>query len=463
MTSLQRTYSPIDGSLYAERELFSLDSLKQAVDQARLAQRQYKKTPLRERCRIARAFAAYMLKNQEQFGKELTWQMGRPISQSPGELVGTHERATALADLAEEALAGVVLPPKSGFRRWISREPLGVVLVLAPWNYPYLTAVNSVVAALLAGNAVLLKHSEQTPLCAERFAEALEAAGLPSNVFQVIHAEHAAISTLISSGGIDYVAFTGSVEGGNAVARAAASRRLGVGLELGGKDAAYVRGDSELSQSVESLVDGAFFNSGQSCCGVERIYVAESKFDSFVESYVAETRKYRLGNPLESSTTLGPLVRASSAQHVRGQVQEAISQGAMSWIEPSEFPADRAGTAYLAPQVLTNVSSSMRVMSEESFGPVVGISSVGSDEEAVSLINDCDYGLTASIWTQDENRAQAIAEELEVGTVFMNRCDYLDPELAWTGVKNSGRGCTLSRYGIESFTRPKSFHFRTGS
>jgi acyl-CoA reductase-like NAD-dependent aldehyde dehydrogenase len=332
--------------------------------------------------------------------------------------------------------------------------------VLAPWNYPWLTSVNAIVPALLAGNSVLLKMAQQTPLVAERYAEAFAAAGLPSGVFQFLHLSHAATAKVIADARIAFVAFTGSVEGGHAVQRAAAERFIATGLELGGKDPAYVRADAPLAATVENLVDGAFFNSGQSCCGVERIYVQRSLYKPFVDGFVELTKKYRLGNPLEAQTTLGPMVRTEAADAVRTQIREALGKGARALIDAKSFPADKDGTPYLAPQVLIDVDHRMQVMSEESFGPVIGIMAVDSDEQAIALMNDSRYGLTASIWTKDADAAVRIGEQVETGTWFMNRCDYLDPALAWTGVKDSGRGCTLSRLGLEAFTRPKSFHLK---
>ena len=387
--------------------------------------------------------------------------MGRPIAHSPGEVRGFEERARHMIAIAPEALGDIESGARAGFRRFIRREPLGTVLVMAPWNYPYLTAVNSVVPALLAGNAVILKHSGQTPLAAERFAEAFAAAGLPRGVFQIVHCTHADSARMISSPDIDFVAFTGSVEGGRAVVEAASSRFISTGLELGGKDPAYVRQDADLAHAVDGLVDGAFFNAGQSCCGIERIYVHDDVYDPFVEAFAQQVRGYRLGNPTDPETTMGPCVRASAADFVRGQIDEAIAQGARPLIAAAEFPADEPGSPYLAPQVLVDTTHGMRVMYEESFGPVVGIQRVAGDNEAVVRMNDSDFGLTASIWTRDPEAAIAVGDQVETGTWFMNRCDYLDPALAWTGVKDSGRGCTLSPLGLEALTRPKSFHLRT--
>ena len=460
MADMLKTISPVDGSVYVERPLADAAAIEAALARAVKAQVAWRATPMAERQAIlTRAVDAFVAKS-DAIAEELTWQMGRPISQAPGEVRGFEERARYMIEAAPRALADVAIEPKEGFTRFIKREALGVVAVVAPWNFPYLTSVNSVVPALMAGNAVVLKHSHQTPLCAERYAEALAEAGLPEGVFQYLHMSHGDTEKLIQDDRIDYVSFTGSVPGGHAITKALSGRFIGAGMELGGKDPAYVRADADLAFSVENLVDGAFFNSGQSCCGIERIYVHESLHDAFVEGFVELTRKYKLGNPTDANTNFGPMVRASAADFVRGQVADAIKAGARSLIDPSEFPADKPGTPYMAPQVLVDVNHSMRVMTEESFGPVIGIMKVSSDDEAVALMNDSEFGLTASVWTTDADAAIAVGDRVETGTWFMNRCDYLDPALAWTGVKNSGRGCTLSVVGYEHLTRPKSYHLR---
>ena len=460
MPTLQKTISPVDGSTYVERPLATDAELQQTLDRARKAQAQWKRVALGERIDIVNRFVESFVARKERIAEEISWQMGRPISQSPGEVRGFEERARYMASIATASLAEIDAGPKPGFRRFIRREPLGVVLVLAPWNYPYLTSVNAVVPALLAGNAVILKHSSQTPLCAEQYAACFTEAGLPPGVFQFLHCTHDQSARMIGSPLVDFVCFTGSVEGGHAVQQAASARFIGAGLELGGKDPAYVRADADLQHAVENLVDGAFFNSGQSCCGIERIYAHEKIYDAFVDGFVKLTRAYRLGNPLDGATTLGPMVRARAADFARAQVKEAIAAGAKSLLDAGTFPADKAGTPYMAPQVLVNVNHSMRLMSEESFAPVIGIMRVGSDEQAIDLMNDSRYGLTAAIWTADADAALSIGERVETGTWFMNRCDYLDPALAWTGVKDSGRGCTLSSIGYEQLTRPKSYHLR---
>ena len=306
-----------------------------------------------------------------------------------------------------------------------------------------------------------MKHSEQTPLVAERYSEAAQAASLPDGVFQSLHLNHESVARAIEDPRIHHVMFTGSVEGGLAVKRAAASRFIGCGLELGGKDPAYVRADADLGHTVPNVVDGAFFNSGQSCCGIERVYVHRDLYPQFVDACVEEVQSYRLGDPTDPTTTLGPVVRRSNADRIRNQVAAAVHQGARALIDPTSFPTANLGSQYLAPQVLVDVHHGMEIMQEETFGPVVGIMPVDDDDEAVALMNDSRYGLTASIWTQDEAAALKIGERLETGTCFVNRADYLDPELAWVGVKDSSRGCTLSRIGFEHLTRPKSYHVRS--
>jgi len=460
MPGIQKTFSPVDGSVYVERPIATDAQVQQTMENARQAQARWKRVALEQRIGIVNRFIDAFVARKEAIAEEITWQMGRPIGQSPGEVRGFEERARYMTSIAAISLADIDPGPKQGFRRFIRREPLGVVLVLAPWNYPYLTSVNAVVPALLAGNAVVLKHSNQTPLCAERFAECFQEADLPDGVFQFLHCSHDQSAEMIGSPLIDFVCFTGSVEGGHAVQKAASARFIGAGLELGGKDPAYVRADADMAHAIENLVDGAFFNSGQSCCGIERIYAHEKIYDEFVDGFVKLTRQYRLGNPLDAATNLGPMVRVRAAEYARRQVSEAIAGGAKSLVDAKAFPADREGTPYMAPQVLVEVDHTMRLMSEESFAPVIGIMKVKGDDEAIALMNDSRYGLTAAIWTSDMDAALSIGERVETGTWFMNRCDYLDPALAWTGVKDSGRGCTLSHIGYEQLTRPKSYHLR---
>jgi len=453
--------SPIDGSIYAERPQATGEQIDQLLTKAAAAQKLWAQTPLNDRRAIVVRFIDTMNANAEKIGEELTWQMGRPIRYTPNEIrCGFTDRARFAVDAAPGALADIAVAPMAGFNRFIRKEPVGIVLTIAPWNYPYLAAVNSVVPAILAGNAVILKHSSQTPLCAERIAEGFEEAGLPDGVFNVLHASHADVEKIVGSGRIGFVSFTGSVAGGRQIQAAANGVFIGMNLELGGKDPAFVREDANIAGAIENLVDGAMFNSGQCCCGIERIYVHRTVYDEFVNGAIALTRAYKLDNPLDPATTLGPMVKTSAAEFVRAQINEAISQGAKANIDPHEFRRDAPGTPYLAPQILTNVNHQMRVMMEETFGPVVGIMPVDSDDEAIRLMNDSPYGLTAGVWTSDEAAALRIGAQIETGTLFMNRCDYLDPALAWTGVKDTGRGCSLSVLGFDALTRPKSYHLR---
>jgi acyl-CoA reductase-like NAD-dependent aldehyde dehydrogenase len=452
--------TPLDGSILLERPYATAAQTQAILDAASNARRGWQHTPLAERKALIGKAVDWLLANKERCADAITRQIGRPISQSPGELRGLEERARYMLDMAEQGLADIQPTAKAGFQRFMQREPLGTVLVLAPWNYPFLTAINTIVPALAAGNSVILKHSSQTPLVAELFQQAFDAAALPKGVFQSLHLDHAATLRLVAAPQIDFVAFTGSVAGGHAVQQAASTRFIGVGLELGGKDPAYVREDADLANAIENLVDGAFFNSGQSCCGIERIYVHHRHYQAFVDGFVDFTKAYRFGNPLDANTNLGPMVRASAASFVRGQIADALAAGARALIPSSHFAADQPGSAYLAPQVLVDVHHGMSVMRDESFGPVIGIMPVDSDAEAVALMNDSAYGLTASLWTQDSAAAIRLGREIATGTVFMNRCDYLDPALAWTGVKDTGHGISLSVLGYQQLTRIKSFHLK---
>ena len=461
MTGKLKTVSPVDGSVYVERPYAAPEDIAQALTRAVRAGKVWRDVPVAERAEVCARAVDAVVAARDDIAGEITWQRGRPIRYSPAEVGGFEKRARHMIAIAPEALADIGIGDREGFTRFIRRQPLGVVFTVAPWNYPYLTSVNSVIPALMAGNAVILKHSAQTPLAAERYAEAFDSADLPTGVFQFLHLDHPSTAKVIRAPEVDFVAFTGSVGGGEMVEAAAHGRFIGVGLELGGKDPAYVRADADLDFAVENLVDGVFFNCGQSCCGIERLYVHERVYDSFVGGFADLVGQYKLGDPTDPETTLGPMVRAEAADFVRAQTSDAISAGAKALIDPSGFDADGEGTPYLAPQVLTGVDHSMSVMTEESFGPVVGIMKVGSDDEAVDLMNDSRFGLTASIWTADETAAVAIGDRVDTGTWYQNRCDFLDPALAWTGVKLSGRGCTLSALGYEALTRPKSFHLRT--
>jgi len=448
--------SPADGSSVYDGRYADAAQRESALADAAEGQVIWAKMPLDLRIEKLKVAVAYLYKDRDRLGRDISRQMGRPVQYSAGELAGLKERCDMMLHLAPDALVPLRPDPVSGFDRWIDREPLGIVVVMAPWNYPYLTAVNAIVPALAAGNAVVLKHSVQTPLAALAFQDAFDAAGLPHGAFQHLFLDHDGAAKLVQDHRVDFLAFTGSVAGGHAVMAATAERFIGVGLELGGKDPAYVRADCDLAFAAENIAEGAFFNSGQSCCAVERVYVHASIFDDFVAAIIPHVAALKLGDPMDAETSLGPCTSVAGADFVRNQVADAIAAGAKAHLP---MDTDR-GSAYLSPQILTNVTHDMDVMTQESFGPVVGIMPVADDSTAVDHMNDSQYGLTASIWTRDERAAEKIGRQIETGTVFCNRCDYLDPALAWTGVKDSGRGCTLSSIGYEHLTRPKSYHFK---
>lgn len=449
--------SPVDGSLYAERRYATPDELEATLARAEKAQKAWLDTPLDRRLEILSEAVDRFVAEKDAIGEEVTRQMGRPIAASPKEADIFAERARYMLRVASDELADIPVNADRP-RQFIRRAPLGVCLVVVPWNYPYMTAVNAVWPALAAGNAVIHKPSAQTPLTAERFQRVLHDAGMPEGVFQAIHLDRTATAATVADRRIGFVGFTGSVSGGKAIQEAADGNFPGLGLELGGKDPAYVRPDCDMAHTVDGTVDGGFFNSGQSCCGLERIYVHKDVYNAYVEQTIAFVRQFQLGDPTDSATSLGPMVRTSAADFVRDQVDSAVKAGATAQIDPAEFPADQRGTPYLAPQVLTDVDHSMNIMTDETFGPVVGIMKVDSDEEAVELMNDSRFGLTGSIWTTDLDAAAAIGDRIETGTVFANKADYLDPALAWVGIGDSGRGCTLSRLGYHHLTRPKSFN-----
>jgi acyl-CoA reductase-like NAD-dependent aldehyde dehydrogenase len=451
-----RCISPIDGTVVAVRKAMDHKVATAAISGARAAQIAWAARPLDERIALVMAGVEALGAANDDIVPELARMMGRPVRYG-GEFGGVEERASHMASIAATSLADIEVGDDATFKRFIRRLPHGVVFVVAPWNYPYLTAINTIAPALIAGNAVVLKHATQTLLAGDRLAAAFHGAGVPEAVFVNMCLDHDVTARLIGDGMFDFINFTGSVGGGRAMERAAAGTFTGVGTELGGKDPGYVMADADLEAAVATLVDAAMFNSGQCCCGIERIYVHESLYDEFVDRAVATVNDYRLGNPLDEDTTMGPMAHVRFAAHVRRQIDDAVAAGAVAHI--ARMPGDDGG-AYLTPQVLTDVTHAMEVMREESFGPVVGIMKVRDDDEAVAMMNDSHYGLTASLWSSDPDRAESIGNRVETGTVFLNRADYLDPGLCWTGVKDTGRGGGLSVIGYHNLTRPKSYHLK---
>jgi len=459
--SIQKTITPIDNSVYLERPLSTQTEIDKVIENSKKSFQSWKNTSIEDRITIINKFIDNLIALKPEVSKEICWQIGRPISQCGNELRGFEERSRHMVKIAKESLQNIPATKNDEFDNYIYKSPLGVIFVMAPWNYPIITATNTIVPALLAGNTILIKHSSQTPRCAELISQAFENTGLPENVFQFVHTDHQSCEKIISDNRIAHVVFTGSVKGGQEVKRYIGTRFINVGLELGGKDPAYVRSDADLNHAIENLVDGAMFNSGQSCCGIERIYVDQSIYKDFIDGFKSLTEQYKLGDPSKEDTNLGPVVRLSAANFIRGQIIEAEKQGAKKLIDESKFSISKEDNCYVVPQVMIDVDHSMRFMMEETFGPVVGIMPVKDYNEAKLLMNDSPYGLTASIWTKDLDFAKDFGKDIETGTFFMNRCDYLDPALAWTGVKDTGVGCSLSVLAFDQLTRPQSFHMRS--
>ena len=454
-----RVINPWDETIYTAMNCLTDEQTDRAIERARRAYASWRWSGAAERRALCEAFVREFEAMADTVAADITGQMGKPLRQARNEVNTMLDRARYMISIAEAALADEYLPEAPGFVRYIRHEPLGVVLDIAAWNYPLLIAVNVVVPAVLAGNAVLIKHSSRTPLCGRAFTEAFRRAGAPEDLVQDLILDHETTEKVIADPRIDFVSFTGSVRGGHEITRAAAGRFIGTGLELGGKDPAYVCADAPFEFTVENTVDGAFYNAGQSCCAIERIYVEQAIYPKFLEAFVELTRTYRLGDPKDPATTIGPLASKSQLAFLDGQVREAVVRGGRLAVDPASYDVPRQGW-FFAPAVVAEAPQDCSLMREESFGPVIGILPVSGDEEAVRLMNDSPYGLTASIWTMDEERARRIGERVETGTFYMNRCDYLDPALPWTGVKDTGRGATLSRYGLLQLSRLKSMHLR---
>ena len=367
--SIQKTITPIDNSVYIERPLSSDNEINDILDKSKRSFISWKNTSIDDRIIIINKFIDNLLNLNTEVSKEICWQIGRPITQCGNELRGFEERSRHMVEIAKESLQNIPARKNDEFDNYIYKSPLGVIFVMAPWNYPIITATNTIVPALLAGNTLLLKHSSQTPMCAELLSKAFENTGLPEGVFQFVHTNHEACEKIISDPRISHVVFTGSVRGGQEIKKYIGTRFINVGLELGGKDPAYVRSDADVNHAVENLVDGALFNSGQSCCGIERIYVDQSIYNKFIEGFKSITENYKLGDPSKDDTNLGPVVRQSAAQFIRKQISEAEKQGAKRLIDESKFPISNENNCYVAPQVMIDVDHSMRFMMEETFGP----------------------------------------------------------------------------------------------
>lgn len=449
--------NPYDHSTVAEIPYDSQEQIDAKLKAAVAAFEQWRIVPLAKRIRIVQAGLDRMKSVGETIARNVTLQMGKPLSQARGELNTLFDRARQSIADAPATLAPDVLP-KENFIRRIEHEPLGVVFDIAAWNYPLIIPINVIVPALLSGNVVIIKHSAKTPLTGQAFGEAFGGLEVPNLVTNLV-LTHEQTAELIADKRVAHVSFTGSVEGGQGIYQSVAkSRLIDVGLELGGKDPAYVAADADLEFAAANVVDGACYNAGQSCCAVERVYVHQDLYPQFLERAAAILNEYRLGNPLEDGVTMGPLASRSAPKFLQGQVDEAVRRGARLLVG-GRIPTDLPGNFY-GPTLLADVENAASVMQEESFGPLLPVCPVKSDEEALALMNDSVFGLTASVWTGDQERAEYVARRLNAGTIFQNRCDYLDPALPWTGWGDSGKGSTLSRFGFYHLTHRKSIHFR---
>jgi acyl-CoA reductase-like NAD-dependent aldehyde dehydrogenase len=442
-------------------ELASEAVVNETLDRARGAASSARETAVAERVALCLRATEAMVAGADEIASDITRMMGKPLRQARNEVDGMALRARYMASIAEEALAEVIPRREAGFERRVVKTPLGVVLDLPAWNYPLLTAVNVVIPAVLAGNAVIVKHSARSPLCGNHFADAFERAGAPKHLVQALSCDHPTSERIIGDARIDHVVFTGSVPGGHRIVSAAASRFLHVGLELGGNDPAYVAPDCDFEKTVENVVDGALYNAGQSCCAVERVYVHRSLYQRFVDACEALVRAYVLGDPKDAATTLGPVAQPNHPGELESFVADAVSRGGRVVAGGKRTTAGGRGRFFEA-TLVRDVGPDAMLMRKESFGPILPLAPVDSDEEALARMNASALGLTASVWTSDRERADRMARALEYGTVFMNRCDHVDPSLPWSGWKDSGRGLSLGHLGFDQLTRPKALHYRLG-
>ena len=467
------TLSPIDNKECFKCTKTTPEYINKRLNKMLVTQKAWKQTQLTHRINILNKFLEEIRKQTDLISNRLTIEMGRPIRYCQSEIDGLISRAESMIQISTTILLENNFEIQTHLKKKIKHEPLGIVLIIPAWNYPYLISINTLIPALLSGNAVVFKNSSQTPTVGNIYESCLKKAGLHEDLFLNIYTDHYMAGQIVADSRINYVAFTGSVRGGRTIINQANDYKLTginnqpslgfkpVTLELGGKDPAYVCEDADLEMCASEIADGCFFNSGQCCCAVERVYVHKNVYNKFIELVKKYAESLVLGNPLDFKTTLGPMTKHGSADIIRYKVKNAINQGAKQIVDQNIFHLSIMESNYLAPQILINVNHNMEIMTEETFGPVMPIMKVENDEEAIKLMNDSKYGLTASVWTRDLERGEQICNQIKTGTVFVNRCDYLDPELAWTGVKETGMGCSLSYLAYYHLTRPKSYYMRT--
>jgi len=451
--------NPATGKVVKNLAETSVATLPARLSRARAAQRGWAAQPVAERKAVLARFRQLVSDNKQELAQTLTLEVGKPLSQSLNELNGLLPRIDFFLEHCEEELRprAVLGTGSDALEERIAFEPLGVIANISAWNYPYFVGSNVFVPALLTGNAVLYKPSELASLTGEHIGRLLREAGVPADVFQTLIGGRELGAALLELQ-LDGVFFTGSYATGRKIAEKIAPRMIRLQLELGGKDPAYVTDEVDVAAAAAAVADGAFYNTGQSCCAVERIYVHEKVYAPFVEALVAEVQKFKLGEPTAADTYIGPLCRGEAAVHdLSEQVLDAERQGGR--VLTGGKRAARPG-AYFEPTVIVDVKPGMRVMRDESFGPIIGVASVPNDEAALAAMADTEYGLTAAVYTQNESRAERILAELPVGSAYVNCCDRVSPRLPWTGRKNSGIGSTLSTLGIQAFVQPKAWHIR---
>ncbi len=460
-----KVINPADGAVLADLPVDDAGSVAAKFSRAVAAQKEWASRPLEDRIAIMRKFRATVQYRLEDLASIMTSETGKPISQSRNELNGLLPRIDFFLDNVEATIDDevVLLDDDAGMEEVISHEPLGVVANISAWNYPYFVGSNVFVPALLTGNAVLYKPSEFAALTGQEIAGMLWGAGVPEDVFALVIGGGEVGAALLEQP-LDGVFFTGSYATGRRIAQAVAGSMMRVQLELGGKDPVYVCDDVDVTVAAESLADGAFYNDGQSCCSVERIYVHAKVYDQFVDHFVKTVDGFVAGDPIDDATYLGPLTRAAQLEVLDAQVADAVAKGAtVRTGGRRDTAAGRASGVWFEPTVLTEVSHDMAVMRDESFGPIIGIQRVADDDEALALMNDTEFGLTAGVFAVDEMRATEILRDVKAGTAYWNCCDRVSPRLPWSGRGHSGLGSTLSTYGILTFMQPKAWHLRQPS
>lgn len=455
--SKMKIINPATEEVIAELEETSKSDLREKLERLRAGQKEWAKIAVRERLNFIDRFGILIQENIDELAAVLTAETGKPLQQARNEIIGAQNRIDHLHGNAEKWLMGETLVDSGHTHEKIAYEPLGVIANISAWNFPYNVGYNVFLYALVAGNAVLYKPSEFASLTGKQFEKYLWRAGIPENVFQCVIGD-GSLGQQILEEDLDGYFFTGSHATGLHIAKSIAHKMVPLQLELGGKDPLYVMDDiAHVERAAINAAEGAFYNNGQSCCAVERIYVSEKIVEEFINAFVAEVKSYKIGAPTSLETFIGPLTREQQIDVLKDQVSDAIEKGATLMAGGSVIEGKGY---YFEPTVLVDCNHEMKVMKEESFGPIIGIQKVGSDSEALELMKDTNYGLTASVFSKDEQRALKVLDELNVGTAYWNCCDRVSPNVPWSGRKNSGLGSTLSAQGIRAFVQPKSYHLR---